>query len=886
MVPLPAGEKPAGQMPPAIDDRGRTRRELPMPPPRSRRAGCPVPPFRRRLRPCPAPALPGAAPIVSIPRFRSLLVAVAWLAAASGAAAAESAGDTLVVAPAAVHIGSPEATCQVVLLESGGDHPGDRTRAAAWRSLDPAVATVDPTGLVSPRGEGTTWIEATIGGRSARAGVTVSGLAAPAPVSFTRDVQAILTKHACNSGGCHGKAEGQNGFKLSLLGFDDAADHAAIVAGSHGRRVNPAAPQQSLLVRKATAAEPHGGGAKIEPASAAERVLARWVAEGARPGGADDAGPIAIAVEPESLTLAPQADSQIRVVAIAADGSRRCVTRGSDFFSSVPSIAAVGPTGLVEAGTIPGDAAILVRHLGHVATVRVVVPRPGARFVRPPEFGEIDRLVHDRLAALGIPSADLCDDATFLRRAFLDTIGTLPTPDEVRAFLADGDPGKRDRLVAGLLVREEYADYWTMRWADILRADKSKIGPQGAVALSRWLRRQLASNRPYDEFVREILTAEGAIGAEGPAAVFKALDGPEVAARSLSQLFLGVRIECAQCHHHPSERWSQDDYAALAGFFTGVKVKALPGGGESIVSRGGGEVAHPRTGLPVPAAPLGAPPAVFPAGATDRRRTLADWATSPDNPFLARSIANRLWAHYFGRGLVEPIDDLRATNPATNEPLLDHLAGRVVALGWDLRAFTRELLASRAYQLSATPAPGAEQDRRHVSHALPRALPAEVLLDAVCTATGVAEKFNGWPGGIRAVQVWDNRLPSYFFKIFGRPVRATVCECERGTEPSIAQALHLINSPEIQEKIAARTGTARRLAESSLAPGEIVEELCLGTLSRPPTAGELARLLPLFDGAADPSAAELARQAADVRRAATEDVLWTFLNSAEFLGNH
>lgn len=804
---------------------------------------------------------------------------VVVLLAAFAVQARFAASADLVVDPPAVVIDRPEGAGQIVVLERREGRSVDRSREARYDVADPAVARVSRDGLVEPLADGATVVTARVGDHVATVPVTVTGLARPAPVSFETEVQAILTKHACNSGGCHGKAEGQNGFKLSLLGFDAAADHAAIVSQTRSRRVAPAAPESSLVLLKATAALPHGGGAKIAEGSPSARRLLRWIAEGAEAGVPGDRPVVALDVVPAEVVLAPGESRQIRVGAVDASGTGRCVTRETDYASSAPAIVGVDGAGVLRAGTIPGDAAILVRHLGHVATVRVIVPRPGGGFVRPPEFNDIDRLVHDRLAALGIPSAGLCDDATFLRRAFLDTIGTLPSPDEVRAFLADDAPGKRDGLVAGLLDRDEYADYWTMRWADVLRADKSKLGPQGAVALSRWLRRQVATNRPYDEFVREILTAQGAVGAEGPAAVYKALDGAEQAARSLCQLFLGVRIECAQCHHHPSERWSQDDYAALAGFFTGVKVKPLPGGGEAIVSRGGADLAHPRSGLPVPAAPLGAAPAVFASAAGDRRLALAEWATSPDTPYLARSIANRLWAHYLGRGLVEPIDDLRTTNPATNEPLLDHLARRIVDLRWDLRAFTRELLASRTYQLAASPAPGAEQDRRHFSHALPRPLPAEVLLDALCAATGVPEKFNGWPEGIRAVQVWDNRMPSYFFKVFGRPVRATVCECERGTEPSIAQALHLINSPEIQEKIGAHGGTARRLAESSCTPREIVEELCLATLSRPPTAGELALLLPLFDDASG-------QHAADGRRAAAEDVLWTFLNSAEFLGNH
>jgi hypothetical protein len=801
------------------------------------------------------------------------------------AGAAAHAAD-LAFHPPAIRLDRPEGAEQIVILDDVDGRPVDRTRAVRFDVADPGIARVSATGLVEPLADGATEVTATLGDRRVTIPLSVSGVADPLPVSFGEEVQAILTKHACNAGGCHGKAEGQNGFKLSLLGFDHAADHAAIVSQSRGRRITPSAPEASLLLLKATAAVPHGGGRKIDEGSPAHRRLLRWIAEGALAGVPDDRPVVALQAEPAEVRLLPGETHQLRVSALDAAGGRHGVTQETDFLSNAPGIVAVSAAGILQAGTIPGDAAILVRHLGHVATVRVVVPREGIAFVRPPESSVIDRLVHDRLDVLGIPVAERCDDATFLRRASLDMIGTLPTAAEARAFLADPSSDKREKLVERLLERPEYADFWTMKWADILRADKAKIGPQGAVALTRWLHRQFAANRPYDEFVRAILTADGPIGHESPAAVFKALDNAEVAARSMSQLFFGVRIECAQCHHHPSERWSQDDYAALAGFFTGLKLKTLPGGGEGVVSRGGVDLPHPRTGVAVPAAALGAAPATFSAPSADRRRLLAEWATAADNPFLARAIANRLWAHYFGRGLVEPIDDLRATNPATNEPLLDHLEARLKALRFDLRAFTRELVASRTYQLAAVPSPGAEADRRHFSHAHPKALPAEVLLDAICQATGVNELFNGWPEGTRAVEVWDNRMPSYFLKVFGRPVRATVCECERGTEPSIAQALHLINSPEIEAKLGGRHGTARRLAESSLPPDAIVEELCLATLSRPPTVAELAALLPLFPASAEPVAGSDAGDGATVRRAAVEDVLWTFLNRKEFLGNH
>jgi hypothetical protein len=639
---------------------------------------------------------------------------------------------------------------------------------------------------------------------------------------------------------------------------------------ARGRRIFPGAPENSLVLRKAAGQVAHGGGKRLALDSLAYRRLHRWLSEGAR-FGVGPASVTAIEVEPQQQVLGLGGTQQLRVTAIDRDGKRRCVTLDAEYASNAAAIAGVDERGWVRAGNFPGQAAILVRYLGHVTICRVTIPRPGVRFTRPAETNFIDRLAWDKLAQLGIPPSDLADDATFLRRVFLDTIGTLPTEAEARTFLADKRTDKRARLIDRLLDSPEYADYWAMRWSDLLRVDRDAITPAGAVAITRWLRKQFADNRPYDEMVRAILTARGNIADEGPAAIYKALTTPEEMSRSFSQLFLGVRIQCAQCHHHPSERWGQEDYYALAGFFTGIGRKSLPGGTESIFAQKGAELNHPRTHKPVPARALGASVADF-SGTTDRRMILAKWMTAPDNPFFARAIANRLWAHYFGRGLVEPLDDLRATNPATNEPLLDALAKHLRDSKYDLKKCTRTLLNSRLYQL-AGPTKANAGDEQNFSHARPRAIPAEVLLDAICQATGVPEKFSGWPEGYRAIQVWDNRMPSYFFRIFGRPVRASVCECERSNEPSIAQALHLMNSEEIMSKVRSRRGIARRLARSSKTPREVIDSLYLGTLSRYPGDKEKALMLKVF---AD----------ADERQEAVEDVLWALLNTRGFVYNH
>lgn len=777
------------------------------------------------------------------------------------------------VTPSEVILTSPEATQQLLVTEETPERTADLTRSVTYESPDPRVATVDAAGLVQPRGEGRTQVRIRHAAGQLLVPVVVSGLNQPVPISFATQIVPIMTKAGCNSGGCHGKAEGQNGFKLSVFGFDPVADYQALVMEGRGRRVFPSNPDLSLLLRKASAQMPHGGGRKIAVDTLPYQRLRRWIVEGTQYVEDGNQAITGIVVEPAQQVLSFRGTQQLRVTALDAAGNRRCVTMEAEYASNAGTIAGVDRRGWVQASDIPGEAAILARFMGHVAVCRITIPRPGVRFPRPPEGNFIDRLVWDKLTRLGIAPSELAGDAVFLRRVYLDTLGTLPTPAEARAFLASTDANKRAKLIDQLLERPEYADYWTMRWSDLLRIDRDKVTPPGAVAMTRWLHRQFADNRPYDAMVRLIVTVEGNTLAEGPGALYKVLETPEDLSRSLSQLFLGVRIQCAQCHHHPSERWSQDDYYALAGFFTGVSRKKLPSGSDAIVALPGQDLPHPRTGKPVAARALGALPADF-SRTRDRRLALADWLTAPDNPFFAQAIANRLWAHYFGRGLVEPLDDLRATNPATNEPLLAELSRHLHELKYDLKAFTRTLLNSRVYQLSARTTDSNADDEQHFSHAARKALPAEVLLDAISQVTGVPEKFNGWPDGYRAIQVWDNRMPSYFFRIFGRPIRASVCECERSTEPSISQALHLMNSPEIMDKIRSRTGSARRLADGEKKPVEVVEELYLAALTRFASDKERTLMLELFDA----SGAN--------RRAAIEDVLWTLLNSKEFLYNH
>ncbi|WP_197442417.1 DUF1549 and DUF1553 domain-containing protein [Lignipirellula cremea] len=846
------------------------------------------------------------------------------------AAELQSARGRLALSPPQMLLHGPESSLQVLLSSTQGGRTIDRTPEATFTIEDPAIAVVDDHGRVEPRGEGVTRLLVQLGDQQVSAPLEVIGFQQPGPISFNDEVIPVLTRAACNSGGCHGKAEGQNGFKLSIFGFDAAADYNAIVKESRGRRVNPASPAHSLLIRKATAQIPHGGGKALDPESFGARRLVRWLQEGALPspeplaleGTEAEEGPpgplptaaelarqpmgtaVRIEVEPSERLLSLGGDSlagrrqQLRAIAFDAAGRRRDVTAEAAFETNAPTIAEVDERGLISGYDTPGEAAILVRYMGHIAVCRISIPRVDQDFVRPAEVNFIDQLSWDKMEQMGVQPSGLCDDATFLRRAYLDVTGTLPAVAEAARFLDDNDPQKRSLLIDDLLQRDEYANYWSLRWADLLRVDAAGLGAAPAYAMTRWLRRQFAENRPYDDMVRNILTARGPLEAETPAAFYGLLNGPKEQAGSVSQVFLGIRIECAECHHHPFERWSQQDYYAFAGFFSGVRMKRMPDKTQAVVGGPSVPMKHPRTGELVPVAGLGdalEPPAAALAIKTykaerleqtreavlagradnaDAREELADWMLRQENPFFARAAANRIWAFYFGRGLVDPIDDMRASNPASNEALLDALADHLKEQDYDLKAFTRTLMNSRLYQQSATTNLSNAADEQLFSHASYRSMPAEVLLDSICQATGVAEKFQGTPAGYRATELWDSRTESYFLRIFGRPGRTTVCACERGDSPTISQSLHLMNSPEIAAKVQHRLGRARRLADSEAPPLAIIEEIYLATLSRRPTPGEMTLMTQLFeDDQID-------------RRTATEDVFWTLLNTKEFLFNH
>jgi hypothetical protein len=777
---------------------------------------------------------------------------------------------TLKCSPSEIRLDRPESSQQLLVFQHSDQRGADLTHQATYTVRDSSICQVTSRGLVTPRTDGQTLVIIQCDGQSVEVPVKVDGYNRPPPIEFGREVIPILAKAGCSSSGCHGKAEGQNGFLLSIFGSDPELDFDALSKHGRARRIQLAAPERSLLLRKATGELPHGGGQRFESDGIWYRRVARWIAEGAQWTETADGQIVSIEVEPAQAILSVRGTQQLRVTAIDRAGRRHCVTREADFQSNSKAIAVVDQNGRVAVNEVAGAAAILVRYMGHVTVCRVTLPQSGFVMERPAESNFIDTLVWKRLQELGIPAGDRCDDAMYLRRVYLDTIGTLPTVAEARAFLADQSPDKRGRLADELLHRDEYADYWSMIWGDLFGADREKLGGPGAVAMSRWLRTQFRQNRPYDQWVREVVTAKGDPTRETPAGFFLVHNNTEEMSRAVSQIFLGVRIECAQCHHHPFERWSQNDYYALAGVFSGVKAKATPHGGKKIVGGTASPLNHPRTGKPVDIAPLGGEPLELTG---DTRRELAEWMTAADNPFVAKALVNRLWAHYFGRGLVDPVDDMRSTNPASNERLLDALADHFVKSGFDIHEITRVMLASQTYQRSFVTQAGNEADTQNYSHATWKPLPAEVLLDAICQATGVAEQFNGWPVGYRAIQLWDNRMPSYFFTVFGRPQRVSVCDCERGNQPSVAQALHLMNAPETLSKLQNLDGRVAKLCKSLSEPTSIIQELYLATLSRYPTDEEIAWMMQAY-GEGD-----------DVRKS-TEDVLWALLNTKEFLFNH
>jgi len=788
---------------------------------------------------------------------------------------ASSAGENsdvagkLVVRPAEIHLSGFNPRQQILVsLNESNDRSVDVTRDSKVELANHKVA-LEINGIVSATGTGVTELTVTRGEFQARVVVHVTAFGDTPEVHFENDILPLLSKSGCNSGGCHGKASGQNGFKLSVFGFDSRADFAALAKEARGRRVFPGDPERSLLVQKATGVSAHGGGRRIELNSPDHELLANWIRQGMPWGAANAPQPVGIEVEPGSRVVDRSARQQLLVTAVYSDGSRRDVTAASTYSSNSPVVADLVSPGLVETGEVPGESAVTVNYMGQVAAARVVVPRADLIEEYPalPEHNPIDGFVWSKLQRMRILPSGPCDDSAFLRRLYLDVLGQLPDPEVTRQFLADSDPDKRTRQIDDVLSNAGYADYHALKWADVLMVDRETLGERGAFEFHRWLREQMANNRTYDEWVRELITASGNSGKFGPVNFYRALRTPDDLTRAVSQAFLGIRMDCAQCHHHPFEKWGQSDFYGLAGFFGGVQRKSLSDSRELVFHTGWKQTKMPLTNELVTTRPPGGEP--IDTSAADPRVQLADWMTSPTNPWFARLVANRLWAQYLGRGLVDPVDDLRSTNPAVNEPLLEWLTQQVISNDFNLKAVARLILCSRVYQLASTSNETNKRDEQNFSHFLARRLPAEVLLDAICHVTDVPEDFPGMPIGTRAIQVWDNRFPSYFLDTFGRSERKSPCECGKSDDPTMSQALHLMNAPEIAAKVSSGDGRIGRLIRADAAPESIAEEICLAAWCRYPREKELDVFRRLVAESSSQQAAE--------------DFLWAVLNSYDFL---
>ena len=718
-------------------------------------------------------------------------------------------------------------------------------------------------------------------GASHLSGTPASGADTPTGVTFERDIEPILTRAGCNAGACHGKASGQNGFKLSLLGFDPEFDHIAISREAGGRRVLRAVPEQSLLLQKATAEVAHGGGRRIDPAGPFYETLRRWIFAGL-PRTAYDAPKLErVTVEPGERRLRQDESFGLRVTARFTGGSTQDVTHLAAFGSSESTLVAVDANGRVKAGRFAGEATISARYEGLFANCDVSIPLPAElpanRYDSIPRSNFIDNHVWTKLKKLGLSPSGPAGDATFLRRAHLDVIGRLPTPDEARAFLADSSLDQRARLVDRLLDRPEYADHWANKWMDLLRPNPYRVGIKAVFNLDAWIRNAFRRNLPYDQFVREIVTARGSTFEEGPSTIFRDRREPIEIAPVISQLFLGIRLECAKCHHHPFESWGQEQFYEFAAYFARVGRKGvglsppISGGEEIVFTAKSGSVKHPLTGNVLTPKPLFGSAPVDNDPELDPRQALARWMTASDNPYFAKVMVNRVWADLMGRGIVDPVDDIRATNPPSNGPLLDALAENFRAHGYDIKHLIRTIMASSVYGISSEPNDRNIADTRNFSRYYRQRLRAEVLLDAISDVTDVPDSFDAAPPRSRASTIWTNRVPSLFLDTFGRPDPNQDPPCERTSDTAVVQALHLMNSPGVHKKLSADDGRVATLAKGDKAPRAIVEELYLVTYSRLPTRDERSVAESLF------------RDPKSDRRGAVEDLLWALLNSPEFV---
>lgn len=796
--------------------------------------------------------------------------------------------QSIEIYPREIKLNGSDDTQQVVLtaiLKSG--QLQDITRVASYKPEDEKIAGMTSTGRVFPLGNGSTTIAVTYGGKTLQLPVKSERFDVNPPMNFGNQVVPIFTKLGCNSGGCHGKAAGQNGFKLSLLGFDPELDYTTLVKENRGRRLFPAAPDHSLLLTKGAGIVAHGGGKRLDVNSDEWKLIRRWIVAGMPFGAKTDPVVTHVSVHPIHRIMTRQNRQQFAAYAHYSDGTIEDITRRAQYESNDQEIAIVDGGGIVQTLSMSGEAAIMVRYQSMVTTFRATVPLG----VKVPDWKFdpltlVDYHTARKWKELGLVPSELCTDEQFIRRLSIDLTGTLPTPSQVLAFVQDPDPARRDKLVERLLDSPEYTYYFTNKWADILRVKRRGQADraQGTFAFHEWIRQAVSSDMPYDELARNILGASGNEVNNPPTVWYKELTAPEQFVDDTSQVFLGQRLACAQCHHHPYEKWSQDDYWGLAAFFSRIGRKRVlvpgeennqPPGRELIHNLSAGSVTNKRTGQAAIMKTLDGKP-VTASRDEDPRQILIDWMVDSKNPFFARAVVNRYWAHFFSRGIVDPLDDMRVTNPPSNPELLDALARDLVDHQFHLKDLIRVIVKSKTYQLSAVPNEFNKHDKQNYARYYPRRLSAEVLLDAVDQVTNSTTSF-GLPtdryAPRRAIMLPDESFSSYFLDVFGRPQRISACECERVSEANLAQALHLLNSDEVQNKLSRQNGRAEALAKDPRPEGDKVDELFLWALGRKatPTQKELAL-------------AQIAKHSQN-KKVAYENLLWALLNTKEFVFN-
>lgn len=774
----------------------------------------------------------------------------------------------------------PDDSAQLVVTAELADRVQDLTAQVKYAVANHAIAKVTEAGRVIPLANGATEVTATIGGASAKIQVTVQEIE-NAPIDFGRQIVPLLTKLGCSGGSCHGKLGGQNGFALSLFGHDPEFDFRALVRESRGRRITPTAPESSVMLLKATGAMAHAGGKRVEPGSDHYKLLRRWIASGTPFGGPHAPSLMKISVHPENRVMTRNNHQQLAVTAHYSDGRVADVTRQALYESNDQEVAAIDETALVRTQNMSGDAAIMVRYFDQVSVFRVTVPFSS----QPPKYAFEERTIVDRFTRkkwdhLGIAPSELCTDEEFLRRVSLDLTGSLPTPKQVQDFLQDKGPDKRDRLIEDLLRTAEYSYLFANKWADILRVSR-RNGVVSSFRFHAWIRQAIADDMPYDQFVRSILAASGDEAHHPPTAWYKDFKEPQQLVDDTAQVFLGLRIGCAQCHHHPYEKWSQDDYWNMAAFFGRVGRKdMLPLGVKdekairlAVYLMSDGKVINRRTNQAAVIQPLDGAPIPVQLW-EDPRGHLVDWMADPKNPYFARAVANRYWSHFFGRGIVDPIDDMRVTNPPSNPELLDALAKELVDAKFSLKHLIKTIVRSRTYQLSSTSNDSNKLDKHSFARFYPRRMRAEVLFDAVNQVTSTKAKFGNLPadrlGITRAIMLPDEGNSSYFLEVFGRPQRTSGCECERVADANLSQSLHFMNSQEMSAKFDAK---ADLLVKDKRSHEEKIKELFVWVYGRQPTDEQLSLTL------------EHVSSAADIK-IAYGNLLWALINTREFVFNH